>query len=256
MVSPGSDRSTAAHNRRTWDAIASEYQRVNEPSLIGDRALAWGIWRLSEDELGVLGDVAGKDILELGCGGAQWSIALTRRDGRPIGLDNSAQQLAYARGLMQQADVALPLVQAAAESVPFADNSFDVVFSDYGATHFVDPYLAIPECARVLRPGGILAFSTTGPLLNLCWDENDEASKELQRPYFGMHRFEWSDDEPVDFNLPYGEWIRLFRTCKLAVEDLLEVQPPEDAETTYEGRPLWWARQWPAEIIWTVRKER
>ncbi|MDQ4143776.1 MAG: methyltransferase domain-containing protein [Actinomycetota bacterium] len=256
MTELNKDLQTARHNRATWDAQASEYQEMHEESLSDDLAFAWGIWRTSEDELKVLGVVRDKDILELGCGAAQWAIALAKRGARAVGLDNSGRQLAHARTLVQREGLHVPLVQSPAETVPFPDASFDIVLSDYGATHFADPYEVIPECSRVLRTGGVLAFSTTGPLLQLCWDnEGDHVTSELQQTYFGMHRFEWSEDEPVDFNLPYGEWIRLFRSNGLAVEDLMEIRPPEDAKTTYEGRPLWWARRWPAEIIWKVRKE-
>ena len=71
-------------------------------------------------ELGVLGDVAGKDVLELGCGAAQWAILLSQRGARMVGLDNSARQLGHARELMTEAGVDFPLVHSAAEQVPLA----------------------------------------------------------------------------------------------------------------------------------------
>ena len=256
MAEPRNTDHTARHNRETWDSQADEYQEMHALSLADDRGYAWGIWRTPEEELGLLGDVDGKEVLELGCGAAQWSIGLATRGARAVGLDNSGRQLEHARALVDAAGVEVALVQSPAEQLPFDAASFDIVLSDYGATHFSDPHATIPECARVLRDGGLLVFSTTGPMLHVCWDdEADEVTSELKHPYFGMHRFEWGADEPVDFNLPYGEWIRLFRKCDLVVEDLLEVRPPESTETTYEGRPLWWARRWPAEIIWTVRKQ-
>ena len=79
-------------NRRLWNEDADDYQRRNAPQ-IRDQAftghLAWGTWNIPESELGVLGDVAGKDILEFGCGGAQWSTALHRNGARPFGFDLS-----------------------------------------------------------------------------------------------------------------------------------------------------------------------
>jgi SAM-dependent methyltransferase len=147
-------------------------------------------------------------------------------------------------------------VQADAEFLPFRDESFDIVFSDYGAMSFADPLITVPEVARVLRDGGLLAFLTTTPFLAVCWpDTEDEVTTTLHYPYFGMHRSVWSPDDTVDFQLPYGEWIRLFRANGLAIEDLIEVQPPSRARTSFPGRPLKWARRWPAEMIWKVRKE-
>jgi SAM-dependent methyltransferase len=246
----------AARNRRAWDQDSDDYQKQHGPMLRGPRALAWGLWRIPESELHVLGSVGGKRILELGCGAAQWSIGLKGRRARPVGMDNSLQQLRHARSNARAARVRLPLVQAAAESLPFRDESFDVVFCDYGAMSFADPALTVPEAARVLRPGGLLAFSTTTPFLLACWpDEAEEVTTSLHYPYFGMRRAEWSADDTVDFQLPYGEWIRLFRRSGFSIEDLIEIQPPAGARTTFPGRPLRWARKWPAEMIWKVRKE-
>jgi ubiquinone/menaquinone biosynthesis C-methylase UbiE len=128
--------------------------------------LAWGVWQLPESELQVLGEVRGKDVLELGCGAAQWSIALHRVGARVTGLDVSERQLEHARELMAEAAAEFPLVRASAESLPFGDASFDIVFCDHGAMTFADPFLTIPEAARILRPGGLLAFSTHTPIID------------------------------------------------------------------------------------------
>jgi SAM-dependent methyltransferase len=246
----------ARANRKSWDADSDEYQKEHGRSLSGPKAAAWGIWRIPETELKVLGSVTGKRVLELGCGAAQWSIALRKRRSQPVGLDNSFQQLLHAKELMRSSRARLPLVQAAAEFLPFRDTWFDIVFCDYGAMSFADPARTVPEAARVLRRGGLLAFCTTTPFLTVCWpDSAEQVTTTLHTPYFGMHREEWSPDGTVDFQLPFGEWIRLFRSNGLAIEDLVEIQPPSRARTTFPGRPLSWARRWPAEMIWKVRKE-
>jgi SAM-dependent methyltransferase len=195
-------------------------------------------------------------MLELGCGAAQWSIALVGRRAQPVGMDNSFNQLLHAKESIASSRTRVPLVQAAAEFLPFKGESFDLVFCDYGAMSFADPALTVPEAARVLCNGGLLAFSTTTPFLNACWpDGSEEVTRTLHNSYFGMHRAEWSADETVDFQLPYGEWIRLFRRNDLSIEDLIEVQPPKGARTTFPGRPPSWARRWPAEMIWKLRKD-
>ncbi len=244
----------AARNRLFWDRVADEYQAKHR-AFIGRPEPRWGVWQIPEAELHVLGDVAGKDVLELGCGAAQWSILLARAGARPVGLDNSVRQLEHARAAMTAAGVDFPLVHASADDVPLPDTSFDIVFCDYGAMHFADPHRTVPECARLLRPGGLLAFSNTGPLLDLCWPgEMDEPGTVLAQDYFGLHHIE-DPDGSVYFNLPYGEWIRLFRRHGFLIEDLIETRPPEGAASTYRSEAAnAWSRRWPAEIIWKVRR--
>jgi len=120
---------------------------------------------------------------------------------------------------------------------------------------FADPYLFVPEVARVLRRGGLFAFSGATPLDWLCFDDEADAfSDRLQREYFGMHRWD-TPEGSVEFMLPMGEWIRLFRRAGFLVEDLIEVQPSEGAESTYRTpEETAWARRWPMEQIWKVRR--
>jgi SAM-dependent methyltransferase len=202
-----------------------------------------------------LGEVDGLDVLELGCGAAEWSRALLRAGARPVGLDNSAARLEYARQANEAAGVQFPLVHAGAESVPLADGSFDVVMCDWGAMTFADPFLTVPEAARLLRRGGRLAFSGASPLSWVAWDADADAyTKRLVAPYFDMHRVE-TPEGSVEFNLPLGGWIRLFREHGFVIEDLIEVRPPDGAHSTYRtGEETDWARRWPMEQIWKVRK--
>jgi SAM-dependent methyltransferase len=213
------------------------------------------VWQLPESELRVLGDVRGKDVLELGCGAAQWSIALLRAGARVTGLDFSERQLEHARRLMAAAGVDFSLVHSSAEATPFADASFDVVFCDYGAMTFCDPYLTIPEAARILRPGGLLAFSALTPIADLVWPAGaDHPGRELAVEYWALHRRE-EPGETIDFQLRYGEWIELFVENGFVVESLIEPRPPADAHSTYrDAVDLEWARRWPMEHIWRVRR--
>src|SRR5437870_6462004 len=190
MTLPDSDSpDDVALNRAHWDAVSDEYQEINAPQL-NTKELAWGVCAIPEDELHVLGEVAGKDVLEFGCGAAQWSIFLARRGARPVGFDNSRFQLAHPARLMREAGVRFPLVHASAECVPLAAERFDVMFCDHGGMSFADPTRTSADAARVLRPGGLLAFNMASPILFLSWSEWTESVEEkLQRPYFGMQRF-------------------------------------------------------------------
>jgi SAM-dependent methyltransferase len=236
------------HNREFWDVDAEAYQSIHGNTL--SRApLAWGVWRIPESEVAALGDVRGRDLLELGCGAAQWSSALVEVGARPVGLDLSASQLQHAPKSVTR------LVQASATAAPFRDASFDVVFCDHGAMSFCDPALTVPEAARLLRPGGDLVFCSATPLHMVC-DDGKRVTRKLHQDYFGMRRFDWSGEGTIDFQLEHGEWIRLFRRHGFLIEDLIELRAPEGATTTYtEFVDETWARRWPAEQIWKVRKQ-
>jgi SAM-dependent methyltransferase len=252
------DHSHVRVNRARWNRAADDYQARNAPQIRRQAftgEIDWGLWAIPESELNVLGDVQGKDVLEFGCGGGQWSTALARRGARAVGFDLSEQQLAHARRLQQETGVRFPLVQADAEQVPFADGSFDVVFADHGAFSFADPYRTVPEAARLLRPGGLLAFSHISPLFAITTPADAEhASERLVYDYFDLHQL----DEPsgmIEFNLPYGAWIGLFRQSGLVVEELIEPRPPPDAVSTYrDDQDRAWSRRWPSECIWRLRK--
>ena len=242
-----------ARNREAWSAISDDYQREHDTQL-GVEEVVWGNWSIPEAELGALGDVAGKDVLELGCGAARFSIKLAKLGARPVGLDVSPRQLEHARRLMSEAGINFPLVEASATDVQLPDASFDLVFCDHGGMTWDEPYRTVPEVARVLRPGGLLVFNMTSPFLNVCSDPETAATDRLVRDYFSMHREE-STWGAVEFQLPYGEWIRLLRANGFEIEALLELRPPEGATTSYgDSIPLEWARRWPGENIWKAHK--
>ncbi len=143
-----------------------------------------------------------------------------------------------------------------AETVPYPDASFDLALSEYGASIWCDPARWVPEAARLLRPGGDLVMLKTGLLRLLCTaDDGERAGDRLVRDAFGPLRVEWSDDGSVEFDLPHGEWIALFRRHGLGVERLVELRPPADASAgRYDFVSLDWARRWPSEEIWHARK--
>jgi SAM-dependent methyltransferase len=243
-----------ARNRAQWDEWAAEYVEPGKRAWAGEPH--WGIWQIPETELRILPDVDGKDTIELGCGAGYVSAWLARRGARPVGIDNSEAQIATAMALQAEHGIVYPVIHGNAEAVPLPDASFDFAISEYGASIWCDPYKWIPEAARLLRPGGLLAFLVNSTILML-FAEDDEtipAGKTLLHNYFGMHRFEWTGDQSVEFHLNYGDWIELFRATGFVVERLIHLRPPEGATTRYPFVTSEWARRWPSEDAWIVRK--
>jgi hypothetical protein len=231
-------------NRAHWEHEAAEYQQRNRAQLNRWDRLGWGVFDALEDDVHALGDDEGMRALELGCGACQFGIKVAMRGASVTGIDFSMAQLRHAPANFEDSGVRFPTVQANGERLPFRDASFDLVFCDHGVMGFADPFRTVPEVSRVLR-----------------WGDQQEdlpASREMRMDYFDMRSIDVDDPSwrTTEFQLPYGEWIRLFRANGLAIDDLIELRPPADAITTYDDyAPLEWARAFPAEHIWKVRKE-
>jgi SAM-dependent methyltransferase len=254
---PGVLDDHVAANRASWDQDAPNWVDSGRRAWAADEP-SWGIWGLPESDLHLLPDASGLDAIELGCGTGYVSAWLARRGGRCVGLDNSANQLATARMLQREFDLTFPLVHGDAERAPFADGSFDIAISEYGAAIWCDPYRWIPEAARLLRPGGQLVFLGHSNLVMLCMreSETEAAAAELLRDLFGMHRFEWPDEGEVEFAIPHGEMVRLLRGSGFEIEDLVELRAPEGAPAPYGWISNEWASRWPSEEVWKARKVR
>jgi SAM-dependent methyltransferase len=243
-------------NRRYWDDELAEYFAGFARKLWSAKEPTWGNWGIPQSQLPVLpADVSGQDAVELGCGTGYVSAWLARLGARPIGIDNSAPQLATARAMQAEFGLSFPLIHADAERTPLRDQCADLVISEYGATIWCDPYRWIPEAARLLRLGGRLVFLGGTPLLMLCFPDTGPVGDRLLRDLFGLHKITWSDGPGVEFYLPHGERIRLLRSCGLVVEDLIEVQAPEGGNNEVVPEiTLEWARRWPAEEVWIARR--
>ena len=244
------------HNRALWDDWARKFVAAGEEAWAQDTP-TWGIWSVAESQVGMLpADLADKDAIELGCGTAYVSAWLARRGARIVGIDNSEAQLATARRLQQQYGLDFPLLHDNAEAVPYPNASFDFAISEYGACLWADPQRWVPEAARLLRPGGRLVFLVNSYLMMLCMPAEDgvAATERLLRPAFGLSRVEWPGENGVEFHLSHGDWIRLLRHAGFEIEELVEVRPEPSATTRYPFVTLEWARQWPCEEVWKVRK--
>ena len=188
-VSRSDDAVTLATNRELWTTVNRAFTDADSRRAWATTEITWGLFHAPERDLGVLGDVRGLDVVELGCGTAYFSARLARHGARVVAVDATHAQLTSAARCQQLFGPEFPLVEADAETVPLADESFDLAVSEYGASAWCDPERWIAEAARLLRPGGRLVFLTNSVLVTLCVPEDEGfATEQLQRPQRGLGR--------------------------------------------------------------------
>ena len=249
-----------AANRKHWTLANATYTDARAEQGWAQKEITWGVWGVPESSVQALPDVAGLDVIELGCGTAYFGAWLKRRGARRlVGVDITPAQLATAQRVNAKTGLGLEFIEANAESVPLSDGTFDLALSEYWASIWCDPHRWIPEAARLLRPGGELVFLRNSPLSILCMPDMGKVTEALVRPQRGMNRIEWDDDDAgVEFQLPHGELLRLLRASGFDVLDLIELYPPPDAteHEFYSYVMLDWASRWPSEEIWRAQRRR
>src|SRR5881392_3787148 len=116
---------SARASRGWWDDCAAEYQ-VEHGAFLGDADFVWCPEGLREADARLLGDVAGRRVLEVGCGAAPCARWLATQGAEVVAFDLSAGMLRHALAAADRSGVRVPLVQADAMALPFADESFDI----------------------------------------------------------------------------------------------------------------------------------
>ena len=250
----------AAVNRALWDGMADQWVAAGERNWARDVPV-WGQWAVPDTDVTMLPpDMTGLRAIELGCGTGYIAAWMARRGATVTAIDNSEKQLETAARLAREHGIEIELLHGNAESVAKPDGSYDFAVSEYGAATWADPYVWIPEAYRLLAPGGELVFLGNHVLTAVCSpaDGSLPVTTRLEQPYFDLYRQDWRDavDDPggIEFHLTMSGWIRLFHATGFAIVDLIEVQAPADAEGGRFGITAEWARKFPSEQIWWLRK--
>ena len=235
---------SARANRLWWDANAADYY-AEHGDMLGDADLLWCPEGLRESTAALLGDpaeLAGKDVLEVGCGAAQAGRWLVARGAQVTAIDISMGQLRQARALDVRTGVRVErLLQADAQVLPLRDASYDLVISAFGGIPFVaDSAASMREIARVLRPGGRLVFSVTHPLRWVFPDDPGPEGLTVRQSYFDRTPYVEVDEDGtaiyVEHHRTVGDRLRELIGAGLVLEDLLEPEWPA-------GRTAEWG-QW------------
>jgi SAM-dependent methyltransferase len=249
---------SVAANRTWWDADADSYHAAHG-DFLGDAEFVWCPENLHEDEAGLLGDVAGRQVLEVGCGSAPCSRWLAARGASVIATDLSAGMLRHARLAASRTGIAVPLVQADAGALPFADAAFDLACSAFGAVPFVsDSGQVMREVARVLRPGGRWVFAVTHPMRWIFPDDPGPNGLMVHQSYFDRSPYVEvaADGTPtyVEHHRTMGDRIREIVGAGLVLVDVVEPEWPDGHEREWgQWSPLR-GRLFPGTAIYCCRK--
>ncbi|TAK69759.1 MAG: class I SAM-dependent methyltransferase [Actinomycetota bacterium] len=226
-------------SRHYWDTTADAYQ-ADHGSFLGTARFVWGPEGLDEAEAGLLGPTAGLRVLELGCGAASCARWLRGQGAEAVGLDLAAGQLRHARQIDAELGSAVPVVQADAVALPFADGVFDLVCSAYGAVPFVaDLAQLFAEVGRVLRPGGRWVWSQTHPIRWSLPDDPGPAGLTVTMSYWDTRAYVEFDAAGtptyVEHHRTLGELVRLLRDTGFVLDDLVEPPWPDGHDGVWGG---------------------
>ena len=232
----GAGEATAA-NLAWWDADADDYQATHG-EFLGDADFVWCPEGVREADVALLGEVAGKRVLEVGCGQAACARWLTAQGADAVAMDLSAGMLRHAREGNARTGLAVPLIQATAERLPLATESVDTACSAFGAVPFVTSVDAVfAEVNRVLRPGGRWVFSVTHPMRWIFPDDPGPGGLTVTQPYFDRTPYvEIGEDGTatyVEYHRTIGDYIRALVGAGFQLHDLLEPEWPAGHTRTW-----------------------
>ncbi|WP_344254125.1 class I SAM-dependent methyltransferase [Terrabacter carboxydivorans] len=275
---PAPPAETATANRTWWDHEAVSYY-VEHGSFLGDTDFVWGPERLREEDARLLGDPAGRRVLEIGAGSGQCSRWLAAHGATVVATDISAGMVATGVAVnaalepatavdptvdptggrtQDPADdasqdpaqdlardpaaptVRVPFAQCDGRALPFADASFDTVFTAYGVVPFVgDSDVVMREAARVLRPGGRFVFSTTHPVRWAFPDDPGADGLTARHSYFDRTPYVEQDESGratyVEHHRTMGDRVREIAAAGLVLVDLVEPEWPEGHDQPWGG---------------------
>jgi SAM-dependent methyltransferase len=246
------DAPVPTDNAAAWDRHSAAYQ---EGAALPTNVATYGPDIATEAELRLLGDLSGKRVLELGCGGAQCSIAFAKQGAIAIGVDFSSEQLAFARRLTEREGVRVELHQADLADLAFVrGDSIDLVFSAYAFGYVEDLGRVFRQAHRVLKTNSPLVFSLPHPAYDMI-DDDAEEPLLVRRSYFDRSPidYEWNGIQFTDYHHTIADLVTGLLRNGFRIDTVLEPEPKASGPRSQHWREAF--RYVPRTLIIRARKE-
>ncbi|RKN36777.1 class I SAM-dependent methyltransferase [Streptomyces hoynatensis] len=211
-----------------YDSFAKAYAAVNETNLVN-------AYYERPAMLALAGDVAGRRILDAGCGSGLLSAALRDRGAMVSGFDSSAGMLELAR--QRLGDGADLQVAELGDPLPYPDDTFDDVVASLVLHYLEDWGPALAELRRILKPGGRLIASVDHPFAVTLMHR--EAGREAECNYFDTIKWtsEWTIGSQTAlvsrWHRPLHATIEAFTTARFRITAVSEPDPDPAAHELF-----------------------
>ncbi len=218
---------------------------------LSDDAVTYGPCIPREDTLRLLGDVAGKRVLDLGCGAGTNAVALARAGARTIAVDESADQVAHARAAVDTAELRVELHHASLAELAFLRaDTIDAVISVGSLVQVADIGRVFRQIHRVLRTEHVFVLAVPHPAFTQLGLGLDDGLA-VRHSAFDLQPFAEDDPRAGTFNRSTSAVFVELGRAGFRVDTLLEPAP------TDEGGPHWSPAmaKVPATLILRARKE-
>jgi SAM-dependent methyltransferase len=220
--------------REWWNAWADHFQTEYGDGEI-EVGIDWGPGAPKGDDLGLLGDLDGTKTIELGCGGAQFGLALAEQGADVTGVDISGAQLSHARANADERDADVEFIEASVTDLSMIrDGTYGLAVSAFAFQWVGDLDSCFREASRILADGGRLVFSVDHPYYKLI----DPETGEFERSYFGdAPRQEYSDGldaKMVIHRRGVAETVNRLTDAGFTIEQLREPGHADPAEYVSE----------------------
>jgi ubiquinone/menaquinone biosynthesis C-methylase UbiE len=213
-------------NKNSWNKQAARYQSDAD---YGDRDLP------TEKDLNLIGNVNGKKVLELGCGGANCGISLANQGAIVTCSDISKEQISFAKNNAKKENVDIQFILSPMENVIY-DNEFDIVISMAALQYIEDIEKVFNNVCKSFKNNGIFIFSLNDPTFysvatKYLWND---PIKQQSYFYSGPEKWKWRDNDDFEFityRRPIYEYINTLIKHNLSIVNFFQLKPEKELLT-------------------------